>query len=39
VRFLQEEDLNGMQLLSRSEETTTENAVTFTNVPAPRHSH
>jgi len=38
VRFLQEEDLDGMQLLSGSEETATQRGRAFTNVPAPRHS-
>ena len=37
VRFLQEEDLDGMQLLSRSEEEATERGRAFT-IPAPRHS-
>lgn len=38
VRFLQEEDLDGMQLLSRSEEAPAQRGRAFTNIPASRHS-
>jgi DNA-binding NtrC family response regulator len=38
VRFLQEEDLDGMQLLSGGEEAGTQRRQTFTAVPTPRHN-